>query len=84
MLMIPFLKASHIQQPLLNVLLHLYSGLNVSSLWHFPLLSINTMLKGQTGTDAAETNLHNYRDLSHHISNTNLKKKKNSCKKSSM
>lgn len=34
------------------------------------------MLKGQTATDAAETNLHNYRDLSHHISNMNLKKKK--------
>lgn len=62
MLVIPFLKASKIQQPFLNVLLHPYSGFSVSSLWHFPLLSLNTMPKGQTATDTAETNLHDYKE----------------------
>lgn len=78
--MIQFLKASQIQQPLLNILLYLYSGFSVSSLWHFPLLSTNTMLKGQTATDAAETNLHNYVETYHTRFQTPTLKKKNPVK----
>jgi len=75
MLMIPFLKSSHIQQPLLSVLLHLYSGFSVSFLWHLPLLSINTMLKNQTAGDAAETNPHNYNETYHTRFQIPIKKK---------
>lgn len=60
---------------IIHVLLHLYSGFSVSSLWHFSLFSINTTVKGRTATGAAGINLYNYKKTYHTRFQILIKKK---------